>query len=69
MQSPKHLDIGMIFGTGFPPFRGGVLNYANTEGLQKIYENLSSWNEKYGKRFIVSNLIKEMARDGKKFYE
>jgi len=27
------IDVGMIFGTGFPPFRGGLVKYARDAGL------------------------------------
>ena len=44
-------DAGIIFGTGFAPFRGGPVNYIHDRGapqLQKILENLG---HRYGERF------------------
>tara|TARA_R110000868_G_scaffold390329_3_gene659971 strand:+ start:71 stop:2110 length:2040 start_codon:yes stop_codon:yes gene_type:complete len=32
------LDAGMIFGTGFAPFRGGPINYAKSQGIQELYQ-------------------------------
>ena len=32
------LDAGMIFGTGFAPFRGGPIHYAKTQGIPELYE-------------------------------
>lgn len=32
------LDAGMIFGTGFAPFRGGPIHYAKTQGINELYE-------------------------------
>ncbi len=32
------LDAGMIFGTGFAPFRGGPIHYAKTNGISELYE-------------------------------
>lgn len=32
------LDAGMIFGTGFAPFRGGPIHYAKSQGVQELYE-------------------------------
>ncbi|MDR3491774.1 MAG: 3-hydroxyacyl-CoA dehydrogenase NAD-binding domain-containing protein [Gammaproteobacteria bacterium] len=32
------LDAGMIFGTGFAPFRGGPIHYAETQGVSDLYE-------------------------------
>ena len=34
----------MIFGTGFPPFRGGLLKFADSEGLKKIVVIKASMN-------------------------
>ncbi|MGM9455184.1 3-hydroxyacyl-CoA dehydrogenase NAD-binding domain-containing protein [Legionella bozemanae] len=47
------LDAGMIFGTGFAPFRGGPMNYAKdfgTNNLENLFKTLES---KYGERFKV----------------
>lgn len=32
------LDAGMIFGTGFAPFRGGPINYAKSQGIHELYQ-------------------------------
>ena len=45
------LDIGMIFGTGFAPFRGGPMNYAKTRGYAEILRILESLAKQYGERF------------------
>jgi 3-hydroxyacyl-CoA dehydrogenase/enoyl-CoA hydratase/3-hydroxybutyryl-CoA epimerase len=46
------VDAGVIFGTGFPPFRGGPLCYARTRGVAACIERLKSLSERYGARFI-----------------
>lgn len=45
------VDAGMIFGTGFAPFRGGPMHYAETIGLENIREQLLQFAEQYGERF------------------
>jgi 3-hydroxyacyl-CoA dehydrogenase/enoyl-CoA hydratase/3-hydroxybutyryl-CoA epimerase len=45
------LDAGVIFGTGFAPFRGGPLQYARSRGLDETRARLSDLAEKYGERF------------------
>jgi 3-hydroxyacyl-CoA dehydrogenase/enoyl-CoA hydratase/3-hydroxybutyryl-CoA epimerase len=45
------LDGGMIFGTGFAPFRGGPMHYAETRGRDAILGRLNELQEQYGKRF------------------
>lgn len=49
------LDAGMIFGTGFAPFRGGPMHYAEAVGLQNIYQQLQQFTTRYGKRFTPDN--------------
>lgn len=45
------LDAGVIFGTGFAPFRGGPLQYARDRGIQEILKRLGELESKYGERF------------------
>ncbi len=45
------LDAGVIFGTGFAPFRGGPLHYAKTEGVSAVVARLTALQSVYGDRF------------------
>ena len=45
------LDAGVIFGTGFAPFRGGPINYARQRGIDDVTASLRSLAERYGDRF------------------
>ncbi|WP_455375547.1 3-hydroxyacyl-CoA dehydrogenase NAD-binding domain-containing protein [Kaarinaea lacus] len=45
------LDAGIIFGTGFAPFRGGPMNYKDHMGETNLYKRLVELEEKYGARF------------------
>ncbi len=45
------LDAGVIFGTGFAPFRGGPIQYIRTEGADRIKAQLEILAARYGKRF------------------
>ena len=45
------LDAGMIFGTGFAPFRGGPLHYAKHRGIQNVVVQLDRFTQQYGDRF------------------
>ena len=51
VASADDLDIAMIFGTGFPPFRGGLCKYADSVGMNTIYDQLVSLEKLYGVRF------------------
>ncbi|MDH3763081.1 MAG: 3-hydroxyacyl-CoA dehydrogenase NAD-binding domain-containing protein [Gammaproteobacteria bacterium] len=45
------LDAGIIFGTGFAPFRGGPMNYSLQEGVDSIVQSMTEYAGKYGERF------------------
>jgi 3-hydroxyacyl-CoA dehydrogenase / enoyl-CoA hydratase / 3-hydroxybutyryl-CoA epimerase len=45
------LDAGVIFGTGFAPFRGGPLAYARARGVDSIVRRLVELERQYGERF------------------
>lgn len=45
------LDAGVIFGTGFAPFRGGPIQYVRTEGVAAIRERMAKLEQKHGARF------------------
>jgi 3-hydroxyacyl-CoA dehydrogenase/enoyl-CoA hydratase/3-hydroxybutyryl-CoA epimerase len=47
----KQIDLGTVMGIGFPPFRGGVLYYAERVGLDKIREKLTQFESLYGIRY------------------
>jgi len=68
VRRPADVDIGMIFGTGFPPFRGGLLRYADARGIDNIVGKLETLAGKYGERFKPAERLMEMKQGGKKFY-
>ncbi len=51
VMTADEVDTGVIFGTGFAPFRGGPLNYAKTVGLPHIKSELEQYTQQYGDRF------------------
>ena len=65
---PQDMDLAMIYGTGFPPYRGGILRYADKWGLKNVYDKLVKLEKQYGVRFKPAGLIEEMAEKDKRFY-
>ncbi len=65
---PQDMDLAMIYGTGFPPYRGGILRYADQWGLKNVYTKLLQLEKQYGVRFKPAELIRDMAQSGKTFY-
>jgi 3-hydroxyacyl-CoA dehydrogenase/enoyl-CoA hydratase/3-hydroxybutyryl-CoA epimerase len=51
------LDAGIIFGTGFAPFRGGPLHYLYTAGIKNLRHRLEELEGHYGKRFHPVNIL------------
>ena len=49
------LDAGVIFGTGFAPFRGGPLHYAQKIGIQQVVATLERLAQTHGPRFTPSS--------------
>jgi 3-hydroxyacyl-CoA dehydrogenase/enoyl-CoA hydratase/3-hydroxybutyryl-CoA epimerase/3-hydroxyacyl-CoA dehydrogenase/enoyl-CoA hydratase/3-hydroxybutyryl-CoA epimerase/enoyl-CoA isomerase len=67
VRDVRDVDLGLIFGIGFPPFRGGLLFWADTLGAAKIVEMLKPL-EPLGERFKPTPLLLEMAAKDSKFY-
>jgi 3-hydroxyacyl-CoA dehydrogenase/enoyl-CoA hydratase/3-hydroxybutyryl-CoA epimerase len=55
VDHPDLLDAGVIFGTGFAPFRGGPIQYVRSEGADKIKAKLDELARRYGDRFKPKN--------------
>ena len=54
VSSPEYLDLAMIMGTGFPPYKGGLLKYAKDRGIEDIISTLEKLSKKYGTKFEPS---------------
>jgi 3-hydroxyacyl-CoA dehydrogenase len=61
------IDIIYINGYGFPTWRGGPMWYADTVGLQKVYERVAEFHSKFGDLWKPAALLEKLAKDGKTF--
>lgn len=67
--TPHEVDLAMIMGTGFPPFRGGLLKYADHIGAQYVMEQLQKYaSERKANRLSPSVKLKERAHAQSAFY-
>jgi 3-hydroxyacyl-CoA dehydrogenase/enoyl-CoA hydratase/3-hydroxybutyryl-CoA epimerase len=65
---PGKLDLAMIFGTGFPPFRGGLLKYADVRGTEAVRANLDDLAARHGPRYAPAPFLAHLAQKGGSFY-
>jgi 3-hydroxyacyl-CoA dehydrogenase/enoyl-CoA hydratase/carnithine racemase len=68
VAGPQDVDLGLIFGTGFPPFKGGLLFWADTVGAGKIIEQLKPFAA-LGERYQPTPMLTELAASGRGFYD
>src|SRR5207247_1551499 len=68
VESAAVVDLAMIFGTGFAPFRGGLLKYADTVGPAAVASALEELAKSHGAHLAPGSALKGMAAEGRKFY-
>jgi len=66
---PEMVDFAMVMGTGFAPFRGGPLRYAEAFGLRRAVDELDRLCALAGPRYVRCDLLKQLACEGRRFYE
>jgi 3-hydroxyacyl-CoA dehydrogenase len=69
VESAGSLDLAMIMGTGFPPFRGGLLRHADSLGVGAVHVRLYELLREHGERFAPSALITQLAEANRRFYQ
>ncbi|MCP3428266.1 fatty acid oxidation complex subunit alpha FadB [Opacimonas viscosa] len=67
IASPAEADMALLFGTGFPPFRGGIFRYIDTMGLANFVE-LADKYAHLGAIYQVTDGVREMAAAGKSYF-
>jgi len=69
VAGPADVDFGMIMGTGFAPFLGGPLRFADYVGVSQLVEEMDKLATTDAPRFGPCALLQTMAAKGKSFYE
>jgi 3-hydroxyacyl-CoA dehydrogenase len=67
VREAADVDMGLILGIGFPPFRGGILRWADTLGAAEVLKKLEKYRS-LGKRFEPTETLKQHAATGETFY-
>lgn len=68
IASPQEADMALVYGLGFPPFRGGVFRYLDSIGVKNYVEMASQYQE-LGPLYKVPQMLLDMAESGKAFYQ
>ncbi len=64
------VDLAMVYGTGFPPFKGGLLRYADAEGPDRLLSVLQQFaSEVSAERYHPAPLLVELAQGKRRFYD
>ena len=69
VEKAEEVDLAMIMGTGFPPFKGGLMKYADSIGTRKITDELLRFADDVGARFKPAESLMKMADGNEKFYD
>jgi len=69
VPDPADVDFAMIMGTGFAPFRGGPLRYADSVGTSEIVASMNRLVDSGATHFAPCVLLRELAASGKRFYK
>ena len=68
VTAPEDIDFAMVMGTGFAPFRGGPLRYADSLGAEKIVGAMEILADGGATQFKPCGLLRRMAATGTKFH-
>jgi len=67
VETPVEVDMGLVYGLGFPPFRGGIFRWADTVGLNELLQRAEK-HKALGKVYEPTEQIMKMAKEGKLFH-
>jgi len=62
------VDIALVYGLGFPPFRGGAFRYADAVGLKALCEAAGRF-QSLGPLYAPTGAMLRMAESGATYYE
>lgn len=68
VDAAEDVDFGMIFGTGFAPFRGGPLRFADTLGPTEVVARLDRLSREVAPHFAPCERLRAMARANARFH-
>ncbi|ODA49598.1 multifunctional fatty acid oxidation complex subunit alpha [Vibrio parahaemolyticus] len=67
IATPQEADMALVYGLGFPPFRGGVFRYLDSVGIAEFVE-MAKQHANLGAMYHVPQMLIDMAAKGESFY-
>ncbi|MBF8781111.1 fatty acid oxidation complex subunit alpha FadB [Pseudomonas fulva] len=67
VETAAEADMGLVYGIGFPPFRGGALRYIDSIGVAEFVELADRYAD-LGPLYQPTEKLRAMARDGQRFF-
>ncbi len=68
VRTAAEVDLAMIMGTGFPPFHGGLLRFADSLHAKGVLDRTRELERAHGERFAPADLLVELANSDRTFY-
>ncbi|EJG0938023.1 fatty acid oxidation complex subunit alpha FadB [Vibrio parahaemolyticus] len=67
IATPQEADMALVYGLGFPPFRGGVFRYLDSVGIAEFVA-MAKQHAELGAMYHVPQMLIDMAAKGESFY-
>lgn len=67
IATPQEADMALVYGLGFPPFRGGVFRYLDSVGIAE-YVEMAKQHAELGAMYQLPQMLIDMAAKGESFY-
>jgi len=65
-QRPSDIDVVYVYGYGFPLYRGGPMHYADTVGLDQVYERICEFRDRFGpENWTPAPLLERLVNENK----
>lgn len=70
VNSAESIDLALIYGIGFPPFRGGLLKFADDQGLSRLKPFFDEFSKDVSaERYSINSFLSELINKNRGFYK
>jgi 3-hydroxyacyl-CoA dehydrogenase/enoyl-CoA hydratase/3-hydroxybutyryl-CoA epimerase/enoyl-CoA isomerase len=68
VATPVEVDMGLLLGLGFPPFRAGIFKWADMVGLETLKTHADKWQKDFGKLYQFTDSMEQMMKNKQKYH-